>query len=100
MTIGVTKKQTRTTATADATGQSRLLKNSIQMVWPIIGDSEPPSRSGMTNSPTIGIKHRSTPASMPDDDNGSVTSQKIFQRGQPRSAAASTSDSSSFSSAA
>ncbi len=82
---------------AEAAGQSLLPKNSIQIVCPIIGEREPPSRSGMTNSPTIGMKHSSTPASTPEDDSGSVTSQNIFQRGQPRSAAASSSESSSFS---
>src|SRR4029078_10829555 len=70
------------------------------MVCPIIGDCEPPRRSGITNSPTMGMKHKSTPASMPEDDNGSVTNQKILQPGAPRSAAASISDSSSFSSVA
>ena len=65
MTIGVTKRHTKTTATADAVGQSLLEKNSIQMVWPIIAVREPPSRSGMTNSPTIGMKHNSEPERHP-----------------------------------
>ena len=100
MTIGVTNRHTRTTATADAVGQSLLAKNSVQMVWPIIEVREPPSRSGMTNSPTIGMKHNSEPATTPGADSGIVTSQNVFQRGQPRSAAASRSCSSSFSSVA
>ena len=84
-------------ATADATGQSLFWKNSVHSVWPIISASEPPSRSGMTNSPAIGMKHNSAPAKMPDADSGTVISQNAFQRGAPRSAAASSSDSSIFS---
>src|SRR6202041_417508 len=96
-TIGVTKRQTSTTATAEAVGQSLLAKNSVQTVCPIIEVCEPPSRSGMTNSPTIGMKHNSAPAITPGADSGTVTSQNVLQRGHPRSAAASRSDSSSFS---
>ena len=69
-----------TIAMADATGQSLLAKNSIHKVWPIIIVSEPPSRSGMTNSPTIGMKHSSAPAATPGSDSGSVTVQNAFQR--------------------
>src|SRR5690606_439505 len=50
-TIGTTSTSSSTTATAEATGQSRLLKNSPHSVLPIISVSEPPSRSGITNSP-------------------------------------------------
>src|SRR5262245_18401613 len=89
-----------TTATAEAMGQSRLEKNSVHTLWPIIGVSEPPSRSGMTNSPTMGMKQSSAPANTPGSDSGNVTSQNVFHGGQPRSAAASSSDSSSCSSAA
>ncbi len=87
-------------AMADATGQSRLEKNSVHSVCPIISVSEPPSRSGMTNSPQTGMKHSSAPAATPGSDSGTVTRQKAFQRGQPRSAAASNNDSSIFSSVA
>src|ERR1700732_4718954 len=100
MTIGVTSRPTSATATAAAPGQSLLPKNSVQMVCPIIGACEPPSKSGMTNSPTAGMKHSSAPASTPGADSGNVTSQNTLLRGQPRSAAASSSDSSSFSSVA
>ena len=51
----------------------------------------------MTNSPTIGMKQSSAPATTPGSDSGTVTSQNAFQRGQPRSAAASSSVSSIFS---
>ena len=54
----------------------------------------------MTNSPTIGMKQSSAPAAMPGSDSGRVTSQNAFQRGQPRSAAASKRLSSIFSSVA
>src|SRR4029078_11965521 len=84
-------------ATAAATGQSLFWKNSVHRVWPIISAFEPPSRSGMTNSPAIGMKHNSTPAKMPDADSGMVINQNALHRGAPRSAAASSSDSSFFS---
>src|SRR4051794_20615788 len=57
-----------TTASADATGQSRLPKNSSHSVCPIIAVDDEPSRSGMTNSPTIGMKQSSDPAAMPDSE--------------------------------
>ena len=79
------------TATADATGQSRLLKNSSHSVLPIISVSEPPSRSGMTNSPTAGMKTSRQPAMTPGSDSGKVIFQKALIGGQPRSAAASSS---------
>ena len=60
-----TSRHSSTTATAEATGQSLLAKNSVQSVWPIISVCEPPSRSGMTNSPTIGMKQSSAPATTP-----------------------------------
>ena len=53
-----------TTARADATGQSLLEKNSVHSVWPIIVAPEPPSRSGITNSPAIGMKQSSAPATI------------------------------------
>src|SRR5208282_2129708 len=73
--MGVTNRQTSATATAAAVGQSLLPKNSIQIVCPIIGVCEPPSRSAMTNSPTAGMKHSRTPAKTPGHDSGNVTSQ-------------------------
>src|SRR3954470_22208213 len=89
-----------TTASADATGQSRLPKNSSHSVCPIIAVEDEPSKSGMTNSPTIGIKQSSVPATMPGSDSGTVTSKNVRQGGAPRSAAASSSVFSIFSSAA
>ncbi len=80
------------TATADETGQSRLLKNSFQSVLPIMSVSEPPSRSGITNSPTAGMKTRKQPAMTPGSDRGNVTCQNAFHGGQPRSSAASISE--------
>src|SRR3954471_17186285 len=98
--MGVTSMASSTAASADATGQSRLAKNSIQSVCPIIAVDEEPSRSGMTNSPMIGMKQSSAPATMPGRDSGTVMPRKAFHGGQPRSAAASSSVPSSFSSAA
>src|SRR5690606_17267804 len=42
MTIGITRMRRRTTATAEAIGQSRLLKNSAHRVLPIISVLDPP----------------------------------------------------------
>src|SRR3954462_15099147 len=89
-----------TTAGAAAPGQSRLPKNSSHSVCPIIAVEDEPSRSGMTNSPTIGMKQSSVPAMMPGNDSGPVTAKNGRQGGLPRSAAASSSVSSIFSSAA
>ena len=68
------------TATAEASGQSRLAKNSFHSVLPIISVSEPPSRSGMTNSPTAGMKTRKQPAMTPGSDSGKVIFQKALDR--------------------
>src|SRR3954470_3244271 len=89
-----------TTASADATGQSRLPKNSSHSVCPIIAVDDEPSRSGMTNSPTIGMKQSSVPATMPGNDGGPATRKNARHGGLPRSAAASSNVSSIFSSAA
>src|SRR3546814_3323336 len=43
-TIGMTSTSSRRTATAEESGQSRLLKNSLHSVLPIIRVSDPPSR--------------------------------------------------------
>src|SRR6266851_2342082 len=78
-------------------GPVLLAKNSVHRVWPIMVASEPPSKSGTTNSPTMGTKHKRAPAPRPRNARGSVMTKKVFQRGQPRSAAASRRLSSSFS---
>ena len=89
-----------TTATVEDSGQSRLEKNSLHSVRPIIRVSEPPRRSGTTNSPTIGMKQRSEPATTPGSDKGRVTVRKARAGEAPRSCAASISAGSSRSSAA
>src|ERR1700712_2853276 len=100
MRSGASSRTSSTTAVAEATGQSLLVKNSSHSVWPIIMRSEPASKSGITNSPTMGMKHSKTPAPTPGSDSGNVTSQNALKREQPRSAAASSSASSSFDSVA
>ena len=77
------------TATAQAIGQSLLLKNSSQRVRPIICVCGPPSSSGMTYSPTQGMKTSIAPAMMPARESGTVTFQNAVQALAPRSAAAS-----------
>jgi hypothetical protein len=98
--IGPTSRHSSTTAIAEATGQSLLEKNSVHSVCPIIRLSEPPSRSGMTNSPVIGMKHRRAPAPTPGSDSGTVIFQNAVDGRAPRSAAASSSEKSIFSSVA
>ena len=77
------------TATAQAIGQSLLLKNSSHSTRPIISVCGPPSSSGMTYSPTQGMKTSIEPAMMPACDSGTVTFQNAVQALAPRSAAAS-----------
>src|SRR6516165_6837009 len=88
--IGTASIVINTIATAEATGQSRLLKNSSHSTLPIINVSGPPSRSGMTNSPMAGINTRSEPAAIPGKVSGKITPRKTDRGGAPRSAAAST----------
>src|SRR5262249_22274556 len=87
--IGIVNIAISATATAAATGQSRLLKNSSHSTLPIIKVSGPPSRSGITNSPTAGMSTRSEPAAIPGNDNGRVTPRNARNGRAPRSAAAS-----------
>src|ERR1043165_5002776 len=77
-----------TAASADAAGQSRLPKNSSHSICPIIEVEDDPSRSGMTNSPVIGMKQSSTPATMPGADGATVPEKSVPQGGARRSAAA------------
>ena len=71
--------RTIVTATAQAIGQSLLLKNSSQSVRPIICVCGPPSSSGITYSPTQGMKTSIAPATMPARDSGTVTFQNAVQ---------------------
>ena len=70
--IGITRNSSSAMATALATGQSRLLKNSVQSTLPIISMPGSPSSDGMTNSPTAGMNTSRQPAMMPGTDSGSV----------------------------
>src|SRR5205814_2537023 len=63
--VGSAKSASMAMATAEAAGQSRLLKNSSQSTLPIISVSGPPRSSGITNSPTAGMNTRSEPAATP-----------------------------------
>src|SRR6185369_445833 len=95
--IGMTRVANSTMATAEAAGQSRSAKNSVQMVRPSIKVFDPPSSSGITNSPTIGMKQRRAPAATPGSESGKVTRQNAPAGVQPRSCAASIRLSSCFS---
>ena len=78
--IGPTSSTSRQIATAEASGQSALVKNSSHSTLPIISVSVPPSRSGITNSPTAGMKTSRQPATMPGSDSGRVTVRKAGER--------------------
>src|SRR4029077_158974 len=97
---GGTSSNSSATAAAGAPGQSLLVKNSSHSVCPIIIEPEPARRSGMTNSPTIGMKHNSAPAPTPGSDSGNVTIQNASRGEAPRSLAASISEPSIFASVA
>src|SRR5690606_3048249 len=94
--IGTTTATSMAMATAAATGQSRLAKNSFQRTRPIISVSGPPRSSGMTNSPIAGMKTSMKPATMPGSVSGSVTRRNVTEARAPRSAEASSRLSSSF----
>ena len=53
--IGITSSSSSAIATALATGQSRLLKNSVHSTLPIISDARAAEQRGITNSPTAGM---------------------------------------------
>ncbi len=95
--MGMTRNSSSAIATALATGQSRLLKNSVHSTLPIISMPGSPSSDGITNSPTAGMNTSMQPATMPGFDSGRVILRKACQGLQPRSAAASSSVRSSFS---
>lgn len=90
--IGTISNSSMTIATAEATGQSRLLKNSCHSTRPIMMLSGPPSSSGITNSPTAGINTSMEPAIMPPLVSGTITWKKVFSGRAPRSSEASTSE--------
>src|SRR5690606_37652321 len=87
--IGMIRINSITTASAEAPGQLRRLKNSSQSTLPIISVCEPPSSSGITNSPITGMNTSMQPAMMPFFDSGTVTFQKLAKERAPRSEAAS-----------
>ncbi|KVF63498.1 hypothetical protein WJ15_13390 [Burkholderia cepacia] len=89
--IGTSSSSTIVTVTADAIGQSMLLKNSSHITRPSISVFAPPSSSGITYSPTAGMSTSRLPATMPLRDNGSVMRQNADHGVAPRSFAASSS---------
>src|SRR5690606_38789601 len=88
-TIGTSRMASMTMATADATGQSRLAKNSSHSTRPIISVSAPPKSEGMTNSPMAGIKTSMEPAMTPGIESGRMTVRRVVKGRAPRSAEAS-----------
>src|SRR5262249_40899369 len=82
--IGPTSRISRTIATADASGQSELVKNSSHSTLPIISVLVPPSRSGITNSPTAGMNTSRQPAMIPGRESGSVTVKNAAAGFAPR----------------
>src|SRR5690242_7906910 len=63
--IGTTSSRSMKSATALATGQSRLRKNSSESTRPIMSWSVGPRSEGMTYSPTAGMNTNSAPAMIP-----------------------------------
>ena len=68
-----------------------------QSTLPIINESDGPSSSGITNSPTAGMNTSIEPAMIPGMDSGKVMVRNALNGRQPRSAAASSSVRSIFS---
>ena len=79
MIIGITKINIPDMAKALAIGQSLFTKNSSQIIFPKYSLSLPPSSSGITNSPTTGIKTNILPATIPGKDNGIMTLKKVLK---------------------
>lgn len=84
-TSGTSSSNTITHVTADAIGQSALLKNSFHITRPIISVLAPPSISGITYSPTAGMNTSMAPAITPWRDIGTVICQNACQGLAPRS---------------
>lgn len=82
---GTSNSSTITQVTAEAIGQSVLLKNSFHMTRPIISVLAPPSISGMTYSPTAGMNTSMAPAITPCRDSGTVICQNACHGLAPRS---------------
>ncbi|KAG1316309.1 hypothetical protein G6F62_013592 [Rhizopus arrhizus] len=83
--IGTSSSRIIATAIAEAPGQLRLLKNSFHSWRPTISVSEPPSISGITNSPIAGIITSMQPAMMPAFDSGRVMRRNACHGLAPRS---------------
>ncbi len=89
MIIGITKINIPDIAKALAIGQSLFTKNSSQIIFPKYSLSLPPSSSGITNSPTTGIKTNILPATIPGKDKGIITLKKVLKGFAPKSLEAS-----------
>ena len=76
--MGITNISIPDIAKALAIGQSRFTKNSSHIIFPKYNLSLPPNNSGITNSPTTGIKTSILPATMPGIDKGKITFKKVL----------------------
>src|SRR5215204_4014829 len=88
----VTKAIVPTSITNDMAAPSGQFAALVKKSWirlTYIEPALPPTRSGVTYSPTVGMKHMKNPAITPGRLNGSTTRQKRRSGGEPRSAAAS-----------
>src|SRR5690606_5640979 len=76
---GTSSSSTITQVTAAAIGQSVLPKNSVHITRPIMRVLAPPSSSGITYSPTVGMNTSMAPAITPLRDSGRVIVRKARQ---------------------
>ena len=74
-----------TKTNAEPKGQFLAVRNWSLIIFPIIGDFAPPNKSGITNSPRVGMKTKNNPVKIPDFDNGKVTFQNVFNPDAPKS---------------
>src|SRR5215469_17015564 len=79
--MGPTSSSKNAIATAAATGQSWLPKNSSHSTRPIMRVLGPPRSEGMTNSPTAGMNTSMEPAITPGTDSGRVISRNDREAG-------------------
>ena len=81
-----------TSITSDIAAPSGQFAALVKKSWirlPYIEPALPPTRSGVTYSPTVGMKHMKKPAITPGRLKGRATRQKRCSGVDPRSAAAS-----------
>src|SRR5919109_707453 len=91
-TISRATARTRNIDIAEPNCQSKPWRNAPWIALPKKNPLGPPTKSGVTYSPIVGMKTNAKAAITPGMDSGSVTVRKVVHRPAPRSVEASSSD--------